>query len=95
MRAMQVETIEQLRRDNPAGAYHIQRRGDGTVGGFQFICPCGCGNESWLPVNREIGMGGWTWDGNSDAPTLTPSVFNAGMPCRWHGWLRAGRWVLA
>ena len=30
----------------------------------------------------------WTWDGNEDAPTLTPSVHHVGA---WHGWIRAGR----
>lgn len=30
----------------------------------------------------------WQWDGNEDAPTLTPSVHHVGA---WHGWIRAGR----
>ena len=36
----------------------------------------------------------WLWDGNKDAPTLTPSIA-CGMPkgCDWHGHMRAGRFV--
>lgn len=30
----------------------------------------------------------WTWDGNKEAPTLTPSIDVIGV---WHGWLRAGK----
>lgn len=29
----------------------------------------------------------WGYDGNADAPTLTPSLHVIG---RWHGWMRAG-----
>ena len=34
----------------------------------------------------------WQWDGNREAPTLTPSINVIG---RWHGWLRAGKLVTA
>lgn len=32
----------------------------------------------------------WEWDGNEEAPTLTPSVHQIG---HWHGFIRAGRMV--
>ena len=65
---------------------------DGKVQGIAFRCPCGCGHESWLPVAREDGPHAWTWDGNTEAPTLTPSVLQSGLPCKWHGYLTAGEW---
>lgn len=34
----------------------------------------------------------WQWDGNREAPTLTPSLHWVGV---WHGWLRAGALVSA
>ena len=34
----------------------------------------------------------WQWDGNRDAPTLTPSLHWVGV---WHGWMRAGELVSA
>ena len=51
---------------------------DGDVGGI-FLRPM-------LPSNPPHPS--WEWDGNGDAPTLTPSVHRPG---RWHGWFRAGR----
>lgn len=30
----------------------------------------------------------WGWDGNEEAPTLTPSIHALG---EWHGWLRSGK----
>jgi Family of unknown function (DUF6527) len=36
----------------------------------------------------------WQWDGNREAPTLSPSILVMGgkdRPARWHGYLRAGK----
>lgn len=30
----------------------------------------------------------WGWNGNTEAPTLEPSIHS---PSEWHGYLRAGR----
>lgn len=55
-----------------------------------FICPCGCGDHTGVPVRPESTPGPvWTWDGNRDAPTLTPSLQRVGG-CNWHGFLTAG-----
>ena len=32
----------------------------------------------------------WSWDGNEEAPTLSPSLHAVGV---WHGWVREGRLV--
>ncbi|WP_425354930.1 DUF6527 family protein [Oceaniglobus trochenteri] len=59
-----------------------------------FNCPCGCGLRSFLAFDDGVNPSPhWKWDGNRERPTLSPSVFNTGMPCRWHGWLRQGEWV--
>jgi hypothetical protein len=34
----------------------------------------------------------WGWDGNKEAPTLTPSINVIGI---WHGWLQAGKLITA
>lgn len=34
----------------------------------------------------------WQWDGNREAPTLTPSLHWVGV---WHGWMRNGQLVPA
>lgn len=45
-----------------------------------FVCP-GCAsvgdNRSglhMLPVNTDLKKPAWTWDGNLEAPTITPSI---------------------
>ncbi|VDS08847.1 hypothetical protein PARHAE_02032 [Paracoccus haematequi] len=92
MRAQIIDDISELRELRIAGSIQFVERADGSVGGLHFVCPCGCGNESYLPLRGTGHSHEWDWDGNWDAPTLTPSIFNTGMPCRWHGWLRAGEW---
>lgn len=53
-----------------------------------FVCPCGCGATVRIPVKPFDPMG-WTWDGNLERPTLSPSIQRT-TGCRWHGWLRNG-----
>ena len=36
----------------------------------------------------------WQWDGNREAPTLTPSILHHSNP-EWHGYLRGGQLVPA
>lgn len=64
-----------------------------------YACPCGCGSHGCLPIGNgfkpdrgTVGRGTWHWDGNREAPTLSPSVNHIG---HWHGWLRNGMWVQA
>jgi hypothetical protein len=74
--------------------------GDEQTSGMHFSCPCGCGNISYLAFTYHpdaVRGGGpeWEWDGNRERPTLKSSVLQSGLPCKWHGWLRDGYWVLA
>jgi len=42
-----------------------------------------------LPIGGAgKGYPAWNWDGNREAPTLTPSINVIGV---WHGYLRAGK----
>jgi len=86
------DDLDELRAPAAPGAIEYRRRLDGSLGGIAFICPCGCGSESYLPMRGFGHPQEWSWDGNRDAPTLTPSVQQVGG-CGWHGWLRAGEWV--
>ncbi len=59
-------------------------------------CP-GCGGFHTVYVNTEPGDTGaepWEWDGNLDAPTVSPSILvNASRPDhRCHSFVRAGCW---
>jgi hypothetical protein len=40
-----------------------------------------------IPIKLGV-ESNWQWDGNREAPTLSPSVNVVG---RWHGYLRAGK----
>lgn len=74
----------------------------GRMGRLTYACPrngqeCGnviIGNGMKPPGGKPT----WQWDGNADAPTLTPSIncLSHGpngekyAGCGWHGWLTAG-----
>lgn len=63
---------------------------------FAFTCPCGCGDQDIIPIKKgpqENAGHRWGWDGNVEAPTLTPSI-QRNTPCQWHGYMRAGKFVL-
>lgn len=64
--------------------------------GIWSVCPCGCGTRTMLPLFREDARRGWQWDGNLDAPTLSPSIFHhkSDGP-HWHGFLTGGYWTQA
>lgn len=70
---------------------------DGRVDHLFYVCPCGCGKALALPVRLasepKTESPQWTWDGNREWPTLTPSVFIEPSSNHWHGWLRRGEWV--
>lgn len=67
---------------------------------FAFTCPRGnvCSGLPILgrtnmphdPQNQNGGRAHWTWDGNREAPTFTPSINCSGC---WHGHVKAGRCV--
>ena len=61
---------------------------------FWFKCPGPCGSVAPIalrPVTTADGHPSWEFDGNEDAPTLSPSINHVGC---WHGWLRSGEFSL-
>lgn len=84
----QFQTLDRTPTDTPCG-------GEDRVGRLAYRCPrtgqpCG---EIIIGKDHKPAMGcpTWHWDGNLDAPTLTPSI-NC-LRC-WHGWLKAGEFVV-
>lgn len=63
---------------------------------LMFVCP-GCkagGPEGYdglhlLPVNCDNYKPSWDWDGNEEAPTLSPSILTQGYS-RCHSFLKSG-----
>lgn len=52
-----------------------------------------------IPIKHDPQMGDvqhvvWQWDGNREAPTLTPSILHHSHK-EWHGYLREGKLVVA
>lgn len=91
--------------DGRAGVFTLEQAPPdrkGFWGWIVFTCPCGCGSMSRLPIGlnekppQGVDPGGvkatWQWDGNREAPTLSPSIHHIG---HWHGYLRAGFWTQA
>lgn len=86
VRATSVEDIDAP--DAPACAFEFFSHKDREVAGMIYLCPCGCRRTGALHF-RPHPSPSWEWDGNREAPTLSPSVHHVG---HWHGWLRAGIW---
>lgn len=74
--------------DAQPGDIELRTYPDGQIGGYAYRCP-GCGQADWLPV--DAGAHGWTLTGQTDVPTLHPSILH--RPCGWHGYLTAGEFV--
>ena len=57
---------------------------------FWFVCPGPCKSISAIALRPVVdgSAQSWEFDGNLDAPTLTPSINHVGC---WHGWLTAGQ----
>ncbi len=48
----------------------------------------------YLPVllrGKRQGTGCWSWNGDTDAPTLKPSVLTTGHRFRCHSWINDGQ----
>jgi hypothetical protein len=60
-----------------------------------FDCPRRPGHECHVLLKPWPIIGGktWDWDGNEEAPTLTPSINCNGGPssCGWHGFIQQGK----
>lgn len=93
--------VDDIRSDVGKAAGAIEFRSlHGEVKGIACRCPCGCGEEMWLPVRKtgapaEESRVVWEWNGKQTGVVLSPSVFNTGLPCRWHGYLgrdKPGHW---
>ena len=73
---------------SPPGSFKFYAKA-GETAGMLYICPCGCGRIGALAFRPALSPS-WEWNGDRDAPTLSPSVNHVG---HWHGFLRAGVWT--
>lgn len=64
--------------------------------GIMFVCP-GCRSITAIQFYQLDGRAMWTWDGNVESPTCTPSILHTKRGdgsksdgCGWHGYLTNG-----
>ncbi len=84
--------------DAAAGAFEFYSDSAGADAGIIFKCPCGCGSGSAMNFRAQE-RPAWSWDGNREQPTATPSMLihqvdasGAVIGEHWHGYLTAGEW---
>jgi hypothetical protein len=83
---------EEFFRDRVAGSFRIGPADTDGELSFWYCCPCGCRAVAPLIAGNKFKPAdgpSWEWDGSTEAPTLTPSVWHKG---HWHGHLKAGVW---
>lgn len=79
-----VDYDDWVAKGKPAGA--IWFHGDPPTQ-MPIACPCGCGGIWGASFPR------WTFDGNREAPTISPSLrfFEPdGKTTHWHGFIKGG-----
>jgi hypothetical protein len=88
----------------PPGCFEFyvhQDTGPEVMRGLIYQCPCGCRVLHALafpPLSADdlkYGRHQWSWDGNREAPTLSPSINShedgdRNAPTHWHGFLTGG-----
>jgi hypothetical protein len=80
---------DQVRNAVQAGEFEISKDESTGQRWFWFKCPGPCRSVSAIALRPVVVPGSrpsWEFDGNEDAPTLTPSINHVGC---WHGWLRS------
>lgn len=94
--ATYVEDVDE--HEGTPGAWGLIEDRLGRPIGIEYICPCGCKSQGYLPF-RNTGQKGdtWLWNGSKEKPTLQPSVhhiykINGEQRTHYHGWLKEGVW---
>jgi hypothetical protein len=92
--------VDDLPFDAPAGHLKWVRNERGEIAGCHYGCPCGCGAVHGAYFGNMPGhTHPWSWDGNTESPTINPSLGlnvshrnEVGPDGRyhWHGFLRNG-----
>lgn len=93
VRAIYLSTVEQVLDAEQPGVYTFTH--EMGVKRIFVKCPCGCGSHMHLPVyfskDPKPEKSAWEWDGNTDSPTLKPSIRDL-SGCKFHGFLTNGYW---
>lgn len=94
------DPIAMRRVDRPGDRFELGDFAWSTKAGKRslwIVIPCpgrdgkGVWSEWTIGFPNDCGAQ-WSWDGNEDKPTLSPSLHAVGI---WHGWVRDGMLVEA
>lgn len=77
------DTIPRFEDWNPGEAYMPADKS-----GVGFLCPCGCGRETFLSLDGAWGGKQWRLE-SADPLTISPSIHDTG--CGAHFFVRAGK----
>lgn len=72
-------------------AVHDSSPFPGKEASLIYVCPCGCGTITSISVIPMDNHPVWTWNGDREKPTLSPSILRKDG-CKWHGFLISGEW---
>lgn len=91
--AMEGDTLSTTSEHAPVFSFH----GSDTAGRPKWMAfPCqgqpprGTCQIALRPEQKNAVGASWRWDGNREAPTITPSI-NCEKICGWHGYITAGK----
>lgn len=90
MKAIHHPGLSEFPDHPPEGAFEAVTEPSGQ-GRFWFVCP-GCKWISAIALRPVVDGSpqSWEFDGNTEAPTLRPSINHVGC---WHGFLTAGQFT--
>lgn len=81
----------------PEGRARAREHAVERPAGIFYVCPCGCGHQGYLAIRPATpAHPSWGWNGDREAPVLSPSVHHVG---HWHGYLggsdgkQPGMWI--
>ncbi len=95
MKAIRVSGFDEAIKAGP-GAFYYEYDQDAIVG-MTIVDPNSTPDEDGDHMKLagvSFAPGRWTFDGNLDEPSVTPSIF-IDQPHGWHGYLTKGEWVRA
>lgn len=80
--SVKVEIVETIPEVMEQGVLYYSEE----YNGVNHLCLCGCGGESFLPINiKELSAHGWDIDFTTKGKvTLKPSILNSGLGCKSH-----------
>lgn len=90
-----IKVEDDVEPQNPGEYQFMPNDSADYIAGIIFMCPCGCGEEGRIRFSnpsdpeREENYPTWTWNGDKDNPSLTPSIDRKNT-CGWHGYLTNG-----